>query len=138
MEGELLGWGASVGRTAFLVETTFVTDADRVGIVVAGMSSNHLLWTTEVELAVASDVEVVATALPATGLVHLVKLLQRNVLVGARGSAVNDNQIYSSHILHRISYFTQIIIVTQKSQKSQKVIASDNCFGRESPGLKFL
>ena len=34
----LLGWSASVGRLAFLVETTLVADSDAVGVVVAGKS----------------------------------------------------------------------------------------------------
>ena len=48
-------------------------------------------WAAEVQLAVAGDVVVVAAALPAAGLVHLVELLHRDVLVGAARRAVNDN-----------------------------------------------
>ena len=42
-ESPFLGRGAGVGSTAFLIETTLVADADRVGIVVAGMGADHLL-----------------------------------------------------------------------------------------------
>ncbi len=91
VEGELLSWGAGVGRTAFFVETSLVADADGVGVVVAGMGADHLLGTTEVQLSVAGDVVVVAAALPATVLVHLVELLQRNVLVRSRCRAVNND-----------------------------------------------
>ena len=91
MEGELLGWCVSVGRTAFLVEASLVADADGVGVVVAGMSAYHLFRTTEMQLAIAGDVVVVAAALPATGLVHLVELLQRNVLVRSARSTVNND-----------------------------------------------
>ena len=97
VEGELLSRGAGVGGTAFLVEASLVAYADGVGVVVAGVGADHLLGTAEVQLAIAGNVVVVAAALPATGLVHLVELLQRNVLVRSRGSAVNHNQIYSSH-----------------------------------------
>ena len=38
----LLGWSASVGRLAFLVETTLVADSDAVGVVVTGVST-HLV-----------------------------------------------------------------------------------------------
>ena len=56
-------------------------------------------WAAEVQLAVAGDVVVVAAALPAAGLVHLVELLHCDVLVGAARRAVNDYQIYTSHFL---------------------------------------
>ena len=35
----LLGWRAGVGRTGIGIQTTLVTDADAVGIVMTGMSS---------------------------------------------------------------------------------------------------
>ena len=38
----LLGWSASIGRLAFLVETTLVADSDAVGVVVTGVST-HLV-----------------------------------------------------------------------------------------------
>ena len=37
-----LGWSASVGRLAFLIETTFVADSDAVGVVVTGVNT-HLV-----------------------------------------------------------------------------------------------
>ena len=91
VEGELLSRGAGVGGTAFLVEATLVTDADGVGIIVPGVGTNHLFRTTEMQLAIAGDVVVVAAALPATGLVHLVELLHRDVLVGPARSTVNND-----------------------------------------------
>ena len=97
VEGQLLGWCPGVSGSAFLVEATFIADADGVGVVVAGVGADHLFGTAEVQLAVAGDVVVVAAALPAAGLVHLVELLHRDVLVGAARRAVNNNQVYSSH-----------------------------------------
>jgi len=91
VEGQLLCRGAGVGGTAFLVETSLIANADGVGVVVAGMGADHLLGATEMELAIAGDVVVVAAALPATCLVHLVELLQRNMLVRSRCRAVNHN-----------------------------------------------
>ena len=91
VEGQLLGGSPGVGRTALLVEAPLVADADGVGVVVAGVCADHLFGAAEVELAVAGDVVVVAAALPAAGLVHLVELLHRDVLVGAARRAVNDN-----------------------------------------------
>ena len=72
-EGLLLSRGAGVGSMAFLVETALVADTNGMGIVVAGMSSDHRFRATEVELTVAGDVVVIAAAFPATGLVHLVE-----------------------------------------------------------------
>ena len=96
-EGCTLGRGASVFSTTFLVETTLVADSDGVGIVMPGVSTDHLLGAAEVQLSVAGDVVVIATAVPAFGTVHLVELLERNVLIRARCRTVNYNQIYSSH-----------------------------------------
>ena len=84
------GVRVSAGR-ALLVEAPLVADADGVGVVVAGVCADHLFGAAEVQLAVAGDVVVVAAALPAAGLVHLVELLHRDVLVGAARRAVNDN-----------------------------------------------
>ena len=98
VESELLGWGAGVGGAAFLIETALVADADGVGIIMPGVGADHLFRTAEVQLSVAGDVVMVAAALPATGLVHLVEPFQRNMLVRSRCRAVNDYQIYSSHI----------------------------------------
>ena len=97
VEGEFLGRCAGVGGAAFLIETALVADADGVGIIMPGVGADHLFRTTEVQLSVAGDVVVVAAALPATCLVHLVEPFQRNMLVRSRCRAVNDNQIDSSH-----------------------------------------
>ena len=98
-EGLLLGRGAGVGGAATFVEASLVADADGVGVVVAGVGADHLLGTAEMQLSVAGDVVVVAAALPAAGLVHLVEHLQRQVLVRSARRAVNDNQIYFSHFV---------------------------------------
>ena len=97
-ESLLLGWGTGIFGYAFGIESALVADADGVGVVMAGMGPYHLLRATEVELTVAGNVVVVAAAFPATGLVHLVEIIQRQVLVRARCRAVNDNKVYSSHL----------------------------------------
>ena len=91
VESELLGRCPGVGGAAFLVETSLIANADGVGIIMPGVGADHLLGTAEVQLSVAGDVVVVAAALPATGLVHLVELLQRNVLVRSRCCTVNND-----------------------------------------------
>ena len=96
-KGGTLGRSTGVGSTTFLVETSLVTNTNRVGIVMPGMSSDHLLRTAQMELTVTSDVVVVATAIPAFGPMHLVEHLRRYMLVRPRSGAVNYYQIYSSH-----------------------------------------
>ena len=72
-EGLFLSRGTGIGSLAMGIETSLVADADGVGVVVAGMGANHLFGTNEVQLSVAGDVVVVATALPAAGLMHVVE-----------------------------------------------------------------
>ena len=72
-KGGTLGRSTGVGSTAFLVETSLITNTNGMGIVVASMSADHLFGTAEVELTIAGDVVVVAAAFPAFGLVHLVE-----------------------------------------------------------------
>ena len=98
-EGCTLGRSSGVSGTAFLVKTTFVTNTNRVGIVVPGMGADHLLGATEVQLSVAGDVVMITAAVPAFGTVHLVKQLETQMLVRPRCRAVNHNQIYSTHSL---------------------------------------
>ncbi len=93
----LLGRSTRIGGSASLVETALVADANGMGIVVAGMGPDHLLGPAEVQLSVTGDVVVVAAALPATGLVHLVEHSQRQVLVGTARRAMDDNQVNFSH-----------------------------------------
>ena len=66
-EGCTLGGGSCVVSTAFLVETTFVTDADGMGVVMAGMSTDHLFGAALMELTITSNIIVVATAVPSFG-----------------------------------------------------------------------
>lgn len=61
-EGEhrsLLGFSTSVVGTTFLIETTFVANAERATIVVAGMSATDILRENRGNGTVATDVVVV-------------------------------------------------------------------------------
>lgn len=53
---------ASVLGIALCVESTFVTDADRVAVVVFDMSSHHRFWATFLDAAITSDDVVIADA----------------------------------------------------------------------------
>ena len=75
-KGGTLGWSTGIGSTAFLVETALITETNRVGIVMPGMGSDHLLRTAQMKLTVTSDVVVVAASVPAFGSMHLVEQLQ--------------------------------------------------------------
>ena len=54
-----------------------------------GMGADHLFWAALMELAITSDVIVVATAVPAFGTVHVVEHLEGQMLVRPRGRTVN-------------------------------------------------
>ena len=98
-EGCTLGWRTGVVGFAVLVEASLVADAERVQVVSYGVSADHLLGPSEVQLSVAGDVVVVAAAVPAFGTVHLVKPFETQMLVRPARRTVNHNQIYSSHSL---------------------------------------
>jgi hypothetical protein len=97
-----LGWSASVGRLAFLVETTLVADSDAVGVVVAGVSPHLGFWTAGIDHAILRNVIVVADALEASCLVAGFQLLYCEILVDSCGTAMYHYQIDFSWILHWI------------------------------------
>ena len=84
-EGCTLGRGAGVGSTATVIEAAFVADANRMGVVMTGMGTNHFLGAPDVELAITGDVVVVATAVPAFGTVHVVEEFERQMFVRTGG-----------------------------------------------------
>lgn len=63
LHGVLLSWGTGIVGFALLIETAFVADAYRMGIVSAGVSTNLFLWATAVYLTILCDVVVIADAL---------------------------------------------------------------------------
>ena len=103
-EGGTLGRSTGVCSTTFLVETSLVTDTNRVGIVVAGMGADHLLRAALMKLAVTSDVVVVAAAVPAFGPVHLVEKLERYMLVRAACRTMNDYKINTTHDVYSLMF----------------------------------
>ena len=88
-KGCTLRWGTGILSSAMFIETTFVTDADGMGIVMTCMSTDHLFGAALMELTITSNIIVVATAVPAFGTVHLVELLERNVLARPGSCTVN-------------------------------------------------
>ena len=63
----LLRWRTGVGRTGFGIQTTLVTDADAVGIVMTGMSSRLRLRTARINHSVLRDVIVITDVSETTG-----------------------------------------------------------------------
>lgn len=97
-EGCLLGRGAGIFGYALGIETAFVTDTDGVGVVMTGVDSRQLLGACGVELAISGDVVVIADGAE-TGFVAGFQLFQREIAVAFRCTAMNDNHIYSAHVL---------------------------------------
>lgn len=80
----LLGRCAGVVGLAFLINTAFVADAYRMGVVATGVSTHLFLRATAVYLTVLRDVVVIADALEPSGQVTNFEILQREVLCGFR------------------------------------------------------
>ena len=92
-EGRPLLRGAGVGSLAFLVQASFIADADGMGIVVSGMHANLFLFAGLIDLSVFLDVVVIADALVMeTGVMAVTQPIDGETLVAARGTAVNDDQ----------------------------------------------
>ena len=63
----LLGWRAGVGRTTIGIQTTLVTDADAVGVVMTGMSARLRLRTARINHSVLRDVIMVTDVTETSG-----------------------------------------------------------------------
>lgn len=63
----LLGWRAGVGRMGFGIQTTLVTDANAVGVVMTGMSARLRLRTARINHSVLRDVIVITDVTETTG-----------------------------------------------------------------------
>ena len=91
-EGRTLLGGAGVGGLAFLVQASFIADADGMGIVVSGMHANLFFFACLVDLSVFLDVVVIADALVMeAGVMAVTQPIDGETLVAARGTAMNDD-----------------------------------------------
>ena len=97
-----LGWSASVGRLAFLIETTLVADSDAMSVVVAGVSTLLGFWTAGIDHAILRNVIVVTDGAETAGLVAGFQCSYWEVLVYTCGTAMYHDQIDFSWILHWI------------------------------------
>jgi len=103
-EGSALGWRAGVGGAAFLVQASFVADADGVGVVVAGVHADLVFVAGLEDLTVFFDEVVVADAFAMeAGVVAGFEHFNGETLVAAGCRAVNDNKIDFAG--HKIRFF---------------------------------
>ena len=96
----LLGGGAGVGGIAVDIESAFVADADRVGVVVLGVCADDRLGAAGVCGAVLGDVVVIADGGEAARLVAGFEGRHGEVLGDAGGGAVNDDKSDISHCFY--------------------------------------
>ena len=95
-EGEhrcLLGLGTGIGRTAILVETALVADAERTTVVVTGMGSTDVLGEDRHDGTVATDIIMIgglAEASDARGN----QRFHAEGPVAARGATVNHKEFH--------------------------------------------
>ena len=85
--------GAGIFILAFLVQTAFITDANRMGVVMAGMHADLLFITRLINLAVLLNVIVVGDSFPVeAGIVTLLEHSDGKALVAAGGRTMDDDQ----------------------------------------------
>ena len=88
-----LFWGAGIGIVAILVQASLVADANRMGVVMAGMHADLFFITRLIDLTVFLDVIVVADAFSVeSGVVTVLQHLEREALVSAGGRTMDDDQ----------------------------------------------
>ena len=84
-EGMLLGRGAGVIGFAVGIETSLIANANRMGVIVTGMGSNHIFGAALVEFAILGDVIMVAGGLVTSSLVTGFEVFRREVASDASG-----------------------------------------------------
>lgn len=88
----ILGWSARIGRLAVLVETSLITDADAVGIVMTGMGSDFRFRTTRIYHTILRDVIMIADTLETAGKMAGLQLLECEILSHSRGRTVDHDE----------------------------------------------
>ena len=91
LERGFLGGSAGIGRIAVGIKSTFVADADAVGVVTLGMGAYLLLRTTGIEHAILGDVIMVADGSETSSLMTGFEGFYRKVLRHSGGRTVDDD-----------------------------------------------
>ena len=89
----LLSFSAGILRLAILIQTTFIADAKRAMVVVAGVNALHRLWQQRDDVAIALDV-VVIRALSVLGFASSDEGFNAERAVAFRRTAVDNEQLY--------------------------------------------
>ena len=85
--------GAGIFIHTIFVQAAFITDANRMGVVMAGMHADLLFITRLIDLAVLLYVIVVGDPFPVeTGIVTLLEHSDGEALVSAGGRTMDDDQ----------------------------------------------
>ena len=85
--------GAGIFIHAILIQAALITDANRMGVVMAGMHTDLLFITRLIDLAVLLDIIVVGDPFPVeAGIVTLLKHSDGEALVAAGGRTMDDDQ----------------------------------------------
>ena len=87
----LLGFGSGIGWIAVGIQAALVTDSYRVGVVMLGMGTDHLLGTAWVDFAILGDVVVITGGLEASSLMTGFEVFDREISVGSGCRAVNND-----------------------------------------------
>ena len=90
-EGEALGFGAGVGRTAVVVEAADIGDADAAGVVSGAVGARLLDGAAGVDAAVGVDDIMIADVVPAEAAMVSSYALHGTFGIGACGGAMDDD-----------------------------------------------
>ena len=94
----LLG-SSGIGRPPTDVESSFVTDADAMGIIACSMCPHLIEGTTTMNHSVAGDVVVIADVGKATGTVVTTAVVHGVTLRGTGGTTINHYQVDTAVVL---------------------------------------
>ena len=97
-EGVTLPFGSGVFGVAVMIQTAFITDADAVGIVAAGVGAGPLDRACGQDSAVTEDVKMIADTGHSTLTVGGSQGLLGKGTVLARGAAMYHNQVDETHV----------------------------------------
>ena len=85
--------GAGIFIHAIFVQAALITDANRMGVVMAGMHTDFLFITRLIDLTVLLNVVMVSDPFPVeTGIVTLPEHIYGETLVSAGGRTMDDDQ----------------------------------------------
>lgn len=88
-----------IGRIAFLVKPTFITDTDALVVPAGDVGTNLMNRTADVNLTIASDIKMIADAGKSSRQMAAAKRLHREMTVTASSAAMNYQEAHLPIIL---------------------------------------